>query len=339
MVSKLGLGTNPLGGMFEPVPAEEADGVIADALRSGVTLLDTAPVYGYGNAEIAIGRAVAGIPRDDFVVTTKVGRVLLPSGAEGEKDNSVLFENKPLYRGTPDVEPYWDFSYEGTMRSIEASLERMGLDRVDAVYVHDPDTHIDAAVEGSCKALVSLREQGVIGAVGAGSNSAQALTTLLSQADLNCVLIAGRFSLLDQEAEEDLFPLCRERGVSAVVGGVYNSGILCNPEPRKLLEKPALTSSEIPNWRHAATFNYTPAPTHIIEKAQELADVCAEFGVPLMAAAIQFPFRHPVVSTVLMGPRSRTEMAENVELFEHDVPEEFWKHLQERGLISGNDWS
>lgn len=333
-VTRLGLGTNALGGIFEAVTEEEAVGTVSDALDAGIRLLDTAPVYGYGNAERAVGKGMAGASRDSFVLTTKVGRILRPTGTAGDLDNSVLFEGQPLYRGTPDVEPHWDFSYDGAMRSLEASLERLGTDRVDAVYVHDPDDQIDAAIEGSCRALIKMREQGVIGAIGVGSNSAHTLAAMVPLVPLDCVLVAGRYSLLDQEATTMLFPLCLESGTSVVVGGVYNSGILCHPEPRQLMTKSMRSASEIPNWRDSATFNYTPAPADMINNAQRLADVCGKFGVPLMAAAIQFPLLHPAVAAVLMGPRSRAEMSENLDMFERDVPVELWDELRSEGLVA-----
>lgn len=332
--SRLGLGTNALGGMFEAVAEEEAVGTVNDAVASGLRLFDTAPVYGYGNAERAVGRALASVPRDSVTVTTKVGRLLRPIGSSGDRDTSVLFQGHALYRGTPDVEPYWDFSYDGTLRSLEDSMERLGLDRLDAVYIHDPDDHVNEAAEGAGRALVQLREQGVIGAVGVGSNSTQALLAMADRVQLDCVLVAGRYSLLDQEASSELLPMCSRDGVSVVVGGVYNSGILCHPEPRQLIDKTDSAAEAIPTWRGSATFNYTPASTERIEQAQRIADVCQTFGVPLMAAAIQFPLQHPSVACVLMGPRDRTEFHENLQMFDFDIPSELWGELRRQALLT-----
>ncbi|MGB3909779.1 MAG: aldo/keto reductase [Pseudolysinimonas sp.] len=338
-VSRLGLGTNPLGGMFEAVPEDEAIATVADALHAGLRLFDTAPVYGYGNAERAVGIALAGAARESVTVTTKVGRLLRPHEASGERDTSVLFEGHPLYRGTPDLEPRWDFSYDGAMRSLEESLVRIGMDRVDAVYVHDPDDQIQEAAEGACKALAKLKDEGVIGAIGVGCNSTRALVAMANRAPLDCVLVAGRYSLMDQEATDELLPLCVRDGISVVAGGVYNSGLLCHPEPRQLIDKTDKSASAIPTWRGSATFNYTPASRERIEQAQVLADACHEFGVPLMAAAIQFPLRHPAVASVLMGPRNRVELRQNLEMFEFPIPDEMWDELRRRNLIGAIEGS
>ncbi len=260
---------------------------------------DTAPLYGHGIAERRLGEVLRTKPRHEFVLATKVGR-LLRAGAPPEPGQS--------YVDVPPVNPVFDFSYEGVMRSVEESLERLGLDRIDVLHIHDPDDHHDEAISGAYRALDRLRTEGSIGAVGAGMNQAEMLVRFAREARFDCFLLAGRYTLLDRTGARELLPECVERGIGIIAGGVFNSGILANP-------------------RSGGTFNYAAAQPDVVARAQRLADTCERHGVELKAAALQFPLRHPAVSTVLTGCRSVAEVEENVRLFGAAIPEALWSEL------------
>jgi D-threo-aldose 1-dehydrogenase len=306
-VSVLGLGTAPLGNLFAPVPEADADATVRAALDAGLSYLDTAPHYGLGLAERRLGRVLAGRPRDSFVLSTKVGRLLRPL-QEGETADPEGFA------AVPPGKRVWDLSGEGVRRSLEESLERLGLDRVDVVFLHDPDDHEREAYEQALPALIELREQGVVRAVGAGMNQAEMLTRFVRDLDLDVVLVAGRWSLLDQRAATELLPACAERGVAVVVGGVFNSGLLADPRP-------------------GTTFDYAPAPPELVERARRLAAACARHGVPLRAAALAFAAGHPAVTSVLVGARTAAEVADAVAMHAVPVPGELWAELVAAGLL------
>jgi D-threo-aldose 1-dehydrogenase len=287
----LGLGTAPLGGLYEAVDDVTAHAVVERAWELGVRFFDTAPFYGSGLAERRLGEALRGRPRDEFVLSTKVGRLLRPG------------EN--AWHGAPELEAYFDFSRDGVLRSIAASLDRLGLDRIDIVLVHDPDDHHDAAIAGAFPALERLRDEGVVRAVGAGMNQTEMLCRFAREADPDCFLVAGRYTLLDRSAADELLPLCEERGIAVIAGGVFNSGVLAG----------------------GGTYDYRPAPARIVARARELEETCARLGVPLAAAAVQFPRRHPVVASVLAGCSSPAEVEEDVRLSTLEVPNALWAAL------------
>jgi D-threo-aldose 1-dehydrogenase len=306
-VSALALGTAPLGNLFAPVPEEDATATVRAALEAGLTYVDTAPHYGLGLAERRLGRLLAGLPRDRFVVSTKVGRLVRPL-APGETADPEGFAD------SPPAKRVWDLSGDGVRRSLEESLERLGLDRVDIVLVHDPDDHEREAYEQALPALIGLRDQGVVTAIGAGMNQAEMLTRFVRDLDIDVVLVAGRYSLLDQRALAELLPTCAARGTAVVVGGVFNSGLLADPRP-------------------GATFDYAPAPPELVDRAARLAEVCARHGTPLRAAALAFPFGHPAVTSVLVGARSAAEVQDAAACFEWPVPGELWADLVATGLL------
>ena len=298
-VTRLGLGSAPLGGLFEEVADDEAHRVVEAAWQAGVRFFDTAPLYGHGLAEQRMGAILRTKPRDQFVLATKVGR-LLRAGAPPEPGQA--------YKGVPPVNPVYDFSYDGVMRSVEESLHRLGLDRVDVLHIHDPDDHFEQAVSGAYRALDRLRAEGTIKAVGAGMNQAEMLVRFARAADFDCFLLAGRYTLLDRTGAAELLPLCVEKSIAIIAGGVFNSGILANPGPH-------------------ATFNYQPAPRELVQRAHGLQEVCKRHGVELKAAAIQFPLRHPAVASVLTGCRSVREVEENVRMFQTPIPSALWDEL------------
>ncbi|HEY8802716.1 MAG TPA: aldo/keto reductase [Candidatus Dormibacteraeota bacterium] len=305
-VTRLGLGTAPLAGLFEEVPEDKALAVIERSWLAGIRFYDTAPLYGHGLAELRSGRVLREKPRDEFILASKVGR-LLRADAPPEPGQA--------FRGTPPVNPVFDFSYDGVMRSVEESLERLGLERIDILHIHDPDDHFEQALSGAYRALDELRRDGVIKAVGAGMNQAEMLVRFAKEADFDCFLLAGRYTLLDQIALQELLPVCLERGVAIIAGGVYNSGILADPKP-------------------GAHYNYAVAPPELIERAQRIGLVCARHGVPIKAAAVQFPLGHPAVTCVVVGCRSAAQFDESLAMFEFEIPSAMWQELKHEGLIT-----
>ncbi|MEU4419870.1 aldo/keto reductase [Actinoplanes sp. NPDC024001] len=300
-VTRLGMGLAPIGGLYSPVGDQTAIGAIDEAWRHGVRFFDTAPLYGAGLSEKRAGRALRG--RDGLTLSTKVGRRLV-SGAE---DAGIWSEHSGAV-------PVWDFSAEGVRTSHRESLERLGLDRVDLLHLHDPDEHFTEAVTEALPALVQLRREGTIGAVSAGMNQSAMLTEFARTGQFDCFLLAGRYSLLDQSGLADLLPECERRGISVIVGGVYNSGVLADP--------------------HAgASFDYRPAPPEVVARAQAMARLCERHEVPLRAAALQFPLGHPAVAGVLVGIRSPEEAADAVAMANVKIPEALWQDLVAAWLL------
>ena len=273
--------------------------MIEAAWSAGIRYFDTAPLYGLGLSEQRLGAVLRTKPRDQFVISTKVGRLLREDAPP---------EVGQAWKGTPPVNPVFDFSYDATMRSVEESLNRLGLDRVDVLLIHDPDQHFEQALSGAYRALDRLRSDGTVRAIGAGMNQAEMLGRFAREANFDCFLLAGRYTLLDRSGADDLLPLCLERGISVIAGGVFNSGIL----------------AESGSNRH---YNYEQAPPDVIATAQRIKATCERHGVDVKAAALQFPLRHPAVVSVLTGCRSVAELEENVRLFDTPIPDELWKEL------------
>jgi D-threo-aldose 1-dehydrogenase len=311
MVTRVGLGTAPLGGLYAPVSDEVARATLVRAWELGLRFFDTAPLYGHGRSERRVGAALAGRPRDELVLATKVGR-LLRAGAP--PDDSRLSGGLDRWPDAPPVNPVFNFSYDGVLRSVAESLERLGLDRVDVLHIHDPDEHYEEALAGAYRALDRLRAEGTIGAVGAGMNQAEMLVRFAREAEFDCFLVAGRYTLLDHSALAELLPLCLERGVAVILGGVYNSGILAEPRP-------------------GATYDYGVAPPQLLERARRIAGICQRHDAPLKAAALQFPLAHPAVTSLLLGARSVTELEENLALLRIELPAELWTELRREGLL------
>jgi D-threo-aldose 1-dehydrogenase len=310
-VPRIGLGTASLGNFLEPITDDEAVGVIRRALDAGIRYIDTAPLYGHGLAELRVARAISGWPREELVLSTKVGR-LLREGAP--RDESQYHEGEPFYRDVPSAGPVWDFSGDGIRTSVAESVRRVGVERFDILHLHDPDDHYAEASTTGYQGLDALRREGATTAIGAGMNHTETQTRLVRSCDLDVVLIAGRYTLLDQSAMDDLLPACTDREVSAVIGGVFNSGVLVDPAP-------------------GARFDYIAASDEVLERARLLQKICRLHGVPLAAAALQFPLAHPRVCSVLLGPRSIAELETNLRLLEVDIPAQLWRDLSDDGLI------
>ncbi len=305
-VTVIGLGTAPLGGLFAPVSDADAEAAIERAWSLGVRYFDTAPLYGFGLAERRLGNFLRQQKQDSFVVSTKVGRLLRASGTVPAEDDH--------YKGTPVERPQLDYSYDGVMRSMEESLDRLGLDRVDILLVHDPDDHYDEAIAGAFRALQRLRSDGTVRTIGAGMNQSEMLARFAEAVPVDCFLLAGRYTLLDQGALATLFPVCLARNIGIILGGIYNSGILASP-------------------RAGAKFNYEGADATLLARARELDALCRKHGTELKAAAIQFCMAHPAVTVALQGARSAAEVSDNIAMAELPVPSGFWRELRQRKLV------
>lgn len=311
-VTKLALGSAPLGGLFTEVTDAEAEATILAAVNSGINFFDTAPLYGHGNAEKRVGAALNKANKP-FVISTKVGRVLQKFTPE---EISGKVAGLAGYIGVdPTIFPVFDFSKEGIVRSLEESLTRLNLASVDIALIHDADDQIDKAIAESYPVLDELRSKGVIKGIGVGLNYCSYATKAVKEMDLDIILIAGRYSLLDQSAQEELFKECMKKNTGVMVGGVYNSGVLANPT----LE---------------STYDYVKVTPEILKRTLDIKQLLADFHVPLTAAAIQFPLRHPAVTCVVTGSRSVKELISNISDFDMDIPEAAWNALEESGLVN-----
>lgn len=311
-ISKLALGTAPLGGLFTAVSDEQGQATVLAALDSGINFIDTAPLYGHGNAERMIG-SVLSKTNKEYVISTKVGRVLkkfAPEEIAGKVDGLAAFIGVD-----PTIFPVIDFSRDGILRSIQESLERLNISSIDIALIHDADDRIDEAIKNSYPVLDELRSQGVIKGIGVGMNICSYATKAVKEMDLDVILIAGRYSLLDQSAQEVLFKECLKKQTGVMVGGVYNSGVLANPTPE-------------------STYNYVPVTPEILSKVKQIQTLLLDFDISLTAAAIQFPLRHPAVTCVLTGSRSVTELNANIKDFDQTIPDAAWKALEDAGLIN-----
>ncbi|MGW1225614.1 aldo/keto reductase [Streptomyces sp. NPDC001515] len=293
---RLGLGTAPIGGLYEEVSDEDAAATVAASLAEGITYFDTAPRYGHGVAERRLGRLLppAGDPAP--VISTKTGWLL-----------------RPRPDGSPG-EVVTDWTERGIRESLESSLTRLGRSSVDILYLHDPDDYPDEVRRTAYPAVRRLRDEGLIRAIGFGMNHSAPLTEYVTEFEVDAVLVAGRFSLLDHQALETLLPRCAETGTAVVVGGVFNTGLLADPSP-------------------GAMFHYRPAPAEALQRARRCRELCAEHGVPLTAAAVQFPLLHPAVSSVVLGCRSAHEVTANAAAARFPVPDALWERLADAGFV------
>jgi D-threo-aldose 1-dehydrogenase len=309
-LSELGLGAAQFGNLYRETTEEQAAGAVAAAWDAGVRYFDTAPHYGLGLSEQRLGSLLAGRPREDYLVSSKVGRLLVDSPElDGRMDDEGFVVPASKRR-------VWDFSRDGILRSLEASLTRTGLDSIDIVYLHDPDDHLEQALGEGIATLIELRDQGVVRAVGAGMKQSAALAALIREADVDLVMLAGRYTLLEQGAADELLPLALERGVGVVVAGVYNTGLLSSARPST-----------------GAKYEYEDAPTELIAKANAIADVCERHRVALPEAALAFPLLHPAVVSVVVGVRDAAQMNSNVERYSKSIPAALWTELVSQHLL------
>lgn len=308
-LSALSLGCSQLGNLYRAVTDDEAAATVDAAWDLGIRYFDTAPHYGLGLSERRLGAALADRPRDDYVVSTKVGRRLDPLPEPYGRDDDG-FDVPATHRRV------WDFSRDGVLRSLEESLERLGLDRVDVVYLHDPDDHWTEALNEAYPALEELRAQGVVSYVGAGMNQSAMLADFVRHTDMDLLMLAGRYTLLEQGALDDLLPLCAARNVQVVAAGVFNSGLLARDDPPD-----------------GAKYDYGEASAAVLDRARRIAEVCRRHGVSLPAAAIAFPLAHPAVASVCLGARSPQQVERNAVLHRRPIAAEVWRDLKVEGLL------
>ncbi len=310
LLTPLGFGGAPAGNLYRVVPDGDVRAAVDAAWAAGIRYFDTAPHYGLGLSERRLGAALEGRARADFTVSTKVGRVLVPAPELAGTQDPAGFLVPATHRRV------WDFSRDGVLRSLEGSLSRLGLDRVDVVYLHDPDEHEEQARHEALPALLDLRDQGVIGAVGVGMNRTAMPTRFVEECDVDLVMCAGRYTLLDQSALTDLLPTALRRGVGIVVAGVYNSGLLATDRPRA-----------------GATYDYVPAVAEVLTRAHRIADLCGVHGVTLPQAALAFVRAHPAVVSTVVGMQDADQVAQTAQRAAAVVPHALWADLRSAGLL------
>lgn len=317
--TELGFGTAPLGNLYRAISDQTADDILDRAWEAGVRYYDTAPLYGLGLSETRLNRFLRGKPRDAYVLSTKIGRLLTPATEETRDGHGKWFD-------VPARNEVYDYTYDGVMRSVEFSLERLGVSRIDILFAHDLDifnhgsqaaldTRLNELMEGGYKALLKLRDEGTIAAFGAGVNEWQPCQWLTERGDFDIFLLAGRYTLLEQEAMESFLPLAQQRGIGIVIGGPYNSGVLATgPKP-------------------GAFYNYDPAPPDILDRVARIEAVCQARGIRLIDAAFQFCLRHPTVVSVIPGGQGVTEMESNLQAAQANIPSALWADLKTQGLL------
>jgi D-threo-aldose 1-dehydrogenase len=309
-VTCLGFGGASMGNMYTVAHDDAALQAIRGAYEAQVRYFDTAPMYGFGKSERLYGSVLKDRPRDSFVLSTKVGRLIVAGEPTPESENTPFVEIDNAYT-------VFDYSRDGVLRSLEESRKRLGIERIDIVYIHDPDVKdcFKQALEEAFPTLADLKRQGIIGAIGAGMNQAEMLCDFAKNADFDCFLLAGRYTLLDQIALKELLPLCRKKNISIIIGGAYNSGILATGAVA------------------GAYYNYAPAPPEIMAKTRKIEAVCARYNIPMKAAALQFPFGHPAVVSNIPGVKTKARFEENLKLFTYPIPADFWAALKEEELL------
>jgi D-threo-aldose 1-dehydrogenase len=316
-VTDMGFGAAPIGNIFRPITEETADAMVQEAWASGMRYFDTAPMYGHGLSELRLGHSLRWKPREDYVLSSKVGRILTP--APRASINFAPWVNAGAFTAR------FDYSRDGAWRSLEDSLQRMALERIDVVFIHDCDVfthgaaqqkvHFKEAMAGAYKALLEMREQGVVSAIGVGVNEWQVCQEFLQQGDFDCFLLAGRYTLLEQDSLDSFLPLCEQRDVAIVIGGGLNSGILATGAVA------------------GAKYNYAPAPEPILDRVRRIEAVCAAHKVPLAAAAMQFLLAHPCVASHVPGTRTLEQMRQNIAWVSQTIPPELWADLKAKGLL------
>jgi D-threo-aldose 1-dehydrogenase len=305
---RVGLGGAPLGNLLGEVSDAEAVATVNAAWDEGWRYFDTAPHYGLGLAEERLGAGLRDKPRDEYVLSSKVGRIIYTADSAASDDEGFDISTTRRRR--------WDFSRDGVLQSIEDSLHRIGTDRLDVVFVHDPDDHYEEAVATAFPTLIELREQGVIGAIGAGMNQSAMLTRFVQEIDIDVIMLAGRYTLIDPDGLDDVLPACLANDVQVVAVGIFNSGLMSQPRPAP-----------------GATFNYAPADQTLVDKVNKVADVCESHGVTLPTAALAFPLFHPAVAGIAVGCRTPEEVRTNAALARTDVPTALWTDLKTAGLL------
>ncbi|MEO6300520.1 MAG: aldo/keto reductase [Paracoccaceae bacterium] len=315
-VTAFGFGTAPVGNIFREINESTSDAMFQASWDAGVRYYDTAPMYGHGLSELRTGQSLRWKNRDDYVLSSKVGRILKP--AKREAINYAPWVNAGAFTS------HFDYSYDGTMRSFEDSLQRMGVERMDICFIHDIDVFtrganqpavFKEAMDGCYRALCDLRDQGAVKAIGVGVNEWEVCHAALQQGDFDCFLLAGRYTLLEQDSLDAFLPLCEARGAAVVIGGGFNSGILAT------------------GAKPGAKYNYAPAPATIMDKVAKIEAVCAAYDVPLPAAALQFVVARPAIPSFIGGTRTVEQLQQNLAWFSYPIPPAFWAELKSTGLL------
>lgn len=322
-VTQMGMGGAALGNLYEVVEEDGAAETIASAYTAGIRYFDTAPLYGYGRSENRLGLELSRYKRDEFVISTKVGYSLVPRTEEEPPESPFV--------NVPPLDKAFDFSRDAVLRSFEESLKRLQTDYIDIMLIHDPDegisiqpdfddphavSHFSQAMEQVYPALDELRTQKVVKAVGAAMNQWQMLYDFAAEGDFDCFLLAGRYTLLEQAPALKFLPRCEQKGIRVIVGGPYNSGILATGAVE------------------GAYYNYLPATSEVMDRTRQIQEVCARHNVSLQTAALQFPFGHPSIASVIPGARSSAEIESNVAFFEEEIPVDFWTELRDLSLVA-----
>lgn len=317
-VTRLGFGAGSIAGLYTPVDDADAVSLVRHAWQIGVRLFDAAPLYGFGAGERRLGMGLAGLPRDAYVLSTKVGRLVRSADtiAPGtDVDRQAIGEvEDAFFADTGGRRMVFDYSADGIRRSVEESLLRLGLDRLDILFIHDPDDHWEAAIGQAYPELHRMRDEGLVGAIGVGMNQAAMLGRFAREGEFDVFLVANRYTLLDHDALGELLPLCQARGIAVLIGGVMNTGVLVGARPD-------------------SRFDYGPAPADVLERVRRLAAVCERHDVPLRAAAVQFPLAHPAVTGLIVGVRSREHLDDYPSLMRRVIPAALWAELRDEGLI------
>jgi D-threo-aldose 1-dehydrogenase len=317
--TELGFGTAPLGNLYRPMTEKDARATLDAAWDAGCRYYDTAPLYGLGLAETRLNGFLRAKPRDSYLISTKIGRLLELCAPEDRSRQGAFFE-------TPSRRERFDYSYDGVMRSLEFSLERLGLDHIDVVYAHDvdvythgtkalSDAYIKEFMEGGYKALIKLRDSGAIKAIGAGINEWEVAETLARAGDFDVFLLAGRYTLLEQEALQSFLPYCIEKNIGVTIGGPFNSGILATGP------------------KHGAFYNYAPASPEVLDKVGKIQAICKAHGVLLPEAALRFPLSHPAIVSVIPGGQKPGEVRRNAVMISKKIPAALWRELKKAGLM------
>jgi D-threo-aldose 1-dehydrogenase len=309
-LTALSLGCAQLGNLYRAIPDEQAQATVDAAWDAGIRYFDTAPHYGLGLSERRLGEALASRPRDQYVLSTKVGRLLEPLPGPVRGTDTEGFAVPAASRRA------WDFSRDGVLRSVEESLGRLGLDRVDIVYLHDPDDHYRDALNHAYPALEELRSQGLVVAIGAGMNQTAMLTDFARNTDMDLLMLAGRYTLLEQPALDDLLPVCERRGIGVVAAGVFNSGLSARRTPG-----------------HDARYDYVEAPPELVRRATRIAAICEQQASSLPAAALAFPLGHPAIVSICVGAHTPEQVMRNAALHRTSLPDGLWTRLKEAGLL------
>ena len=311
-LGRIGYGAANLGNLHRAIGDDQAWQILEAAWDSGVRYFDTAPHYGLGLSERRLGAFLATKPRTEYVVSTKAGRLLRPDPTGAHR-----LDEENDFAVPADWKRVWDFTADGVRRSLEESLERLGLDAVDALYLHDPERHdLRSGVEVALPALAGLREEGLVRSVGVGSMSTEALVASACSGCVDLLMVAGRLTLVDQSAADQVLPECRSRGIGVVAAAVFNSGLLASPDPSV-----------------DSLFDYGPVPADLLARTRRIAEVCGEYGVPLPVAALHYPFRAPMIRSVVVGGATPEQVRQNARSLETELPAELWQRLRDEGLV------